>query len=63
MTGARTRRAGSRAVTPVKKRTWSLPLPVAPWATASAFSAWAISTMRWAISGRESGAATRYLFS
>ena len=32
--------------------TWSLPLPVAPWAMASAFSVLAISTMRLAMSGR-----------
>ena len=35
-TGAMTLREGSRAVMEVSKRTWSLPLPVHPWATLAA---------------------------
>ncbi len=35
-TGARISRSGARARMPTSKRTWSLPLPVQPWATASA---------------------------
>ena len=34
--GAMTSSPGSRAWTATSKRTWSLPLPVQPWATASA---------------------------
>ena len=45
-------KSGASAAAVSSKRTWSLPLPVAPWAMASAFSALAISTMRLAINGR-----------
>ena len=50
--GATTSRPGSRAWTAMSKRTWSLPLPVQPWATASAPSFRATSTSSWASSGR-----------
>ena len=45
-------KSGASAAAVSSKRTWSLPLPVAPWAMASAFSFFAISTMRLAMSGR-----------
>src|SRR5664280_3766725 len=35
-TGASTRRSGASAPKPTSKRTWSLPLPVQPWASALA---------------------------
>ncbi len=34
--GAKMPRSGASARTPTSKRTWSLPLPVHPWATACA---------------------------
>ena len=54
--GATTSSRGSSACTATSKRTWSLPLPVQPWATASARSRFATSTSSCAISGpRERG--------
>src|SRR3954462_684030 len=50
--GATTSNPGSSAWTATSKRTWSLPLPVHPCATASAPSACATSTRSWASSGR-----------
>ena len=50
--GAITRSSGASAAYVSSKRTWSLPLPVAPWATASAPSRRATSTWAWAMSGR-----------
>ena len=45
---------------PSSKRTWSLPLPVAPWLTASAPTCLAISIWRLAISGRAMEVPSRY---
>ena len=50
--GAMTRSWGASAAYVSSKRTWSFPLPVAPWATASAPSLSATSTWARAISGR-----------
>ena len=50
--GAITRSCGASAAYVSSKRTWSLPFPVAPCATASARSFNAISTCAWAMSGR-----------
>ena len=43
-TGARVTRSGASAAVATSKRTWSLPLPVQPWATASAPCSRATST-------------------
>ena len=59
-TGASTARSGASAATAVSNRTWSLPLPVQPWATAPASYSRAIDTMYWAISGRESAETSGY---
>ena len=53
-TGATTSRSGARALVATSKRTWSLPLPVQPWATASAPWARATATRCFTITGRES---------
>ena len=50
--GRSPRSPGARAAAVSSKRTWSLPLPVAPCATAFAPSVWAISIMRLAMRGR-----------
>ena len=50
--GAMILSCGARAMNVSSNRTWSLPLPVAPWLTASAFSFRATSTWALAISGR-----------
>ena len=43
-TGPRISSVGSRALHSSSKRTWSLPLPVQPWAMATAPSVWATFT-------------------
>ena len=53
-TGATTSRSGARARVATSKRTWSLPLPVQPWATASAPWARATSTRCFTMTGRDS---------
>ena len=45
------------------KRTWSLPLPVQPWATYLAPNWWATATRCFAMSGRDSALTSGYLFS
>ena len=55
--------SGARALIPSSKRTWSFPLPVAPWQIATAPSFFAISTRIFAISGRAIAVPRRYLFS
>ena len=45
------------------KRTWSFPFPVAPWQIATAPSFLAISTRRFAITGRAMDVPNKYLFS
>ena len=50
--GAITPSSGASAAYVSSNRTWSLPLPVAPWATPSAPSRRAISTWARAMSGR-----------
>ena len=54
---------GAKALIASSNRTWSLPLPVQPWQMASAPSALAISTMRFAMIGRAKDVPSRYLFS
>lgn len=46
-------RSGPRAVIPASKRTWSLPLPVQPWATVPALCFFAAATRCLTIVGRE----------
>ena len=53
LTGARISSSGARAPQLTSNRTWSLPLPVQPWATADAPLRRASSTRSWAISGRD----------
>ena len=53
-TGARTCRSGPSAPMPTSKRTWSLPLPVQPWATIEAPWYFAAATRCLTISGRDS---------
>ena len=50
--GAMTSSEGASAAKAISNRTWSFPLPVAPWATAVAPSWSAISTWRRAMTGR-----------
>ncbi len=50
---------GASAAKAISKRTWSFPLPVAPWATAEAPSCSAISTWRRAMTGRASAVPRR----
>ena len=54
---------GASALTVSSKRTWSLPLPVAPCAMASAPSCLAISTSFFAMIGRAKDVPSRYLSS
>ena len=54
---------GSRARTPMSMRTWSLPLPVQPWATAVAPYLCAVSTSFLAMSGRPIAVLSGYLSS
>jgi hypothetical protein len=49
-----TSRSGASAANDVSKRTWSLPLPVQPWATASAPASRAAATTFSAMRGRAS---------
>jgi hypothetical protein len=51
---------GAKALMVNSKRTWSLPLPVQPWAMASAPSLSAISTIRLAMMGRANEVPRRY---
>ncbi len=60
-TGASTSRSGASARTDTSKRTWSLPLPVQPWATESAPNSRAASTRCLAITGRDSADTSGYL--
>ena len=62
-TGAITLSSGSSAIMEVSKRTWSLPLPVQPWATHVAPYLWATSTRCLEMSGRERAESSGYLFS
>ena len=59
-TGAMISRSGASARVLTSKRTWSLPLPVQPWAMAEAPSSRATSTSILAISGRPMAVASRY---
>ena len=59
-TGAITSRSGASAPTPTSKRTWSLPLPVQPWATVEAPWARAASARCLTISGRDSAETSGY---
>ena len=52
-TGAITSRSGASARVDTSKRTWSLPLPVQPWATASAPCSLAAATRCFTITGRD----------
>ena len=52
-TGAITSRLGAIERTPTSKRTWSLPLPVQPWATAPAPYRFAASTRWRTMTGRD----------
>ena len=47
------RRSGASAPMPTSNRTWSLPLPVHPWATVVAPCLCAAATRCWTITGRE----------
>ena len=58
--GPMTRMARFNARADTSIRTWSLPLPVHPWAIAAADSISAISTRRLAIRGRPSAVASGY---
>ncbi len=60
-TGASTSRSGARARRLTSKRTWSLPLPVQPWATASAPNSRAAATRWRVITGRDSDDTSGYL--
>src|ERR1700730_17531404 len=62
-TGATTVSSGARAAVATSNRTWSLPLPVHPWAIAVAPSRRATSTIIAAIRGRPSAVASGYSFS
>ena len=59
--GAITSRSGARARVPTSKRTWSLPLPVHPWATAPAPCRRASATRCLTITGRDSADTSGYL--
>ncbi len=52
-TGASTSRFGAMERTPTSKRTWSLPFPVQPWATAPAPYRLAASTRCRTMTGRD----------
>ena len=60
-TGAITSRSGARARLETSKRTWSLPLPVQPWAIASAPCWRAAATRCFTMMGRESELISGYL--
>ena len=62
-TGARISMSGSSIVMLASKRTWSLPLPVQPWAMCFAPNLCAASTRCFEMSGRESAETSGYLFS
>ena len=53
-TGAMILSSGASVVTVASMRTWSLPLPVQPWAIVSQRASRAFSTASFAISGRPS---------
>ena len=56
-----TSRSGARARVDTSKRTWSLPLPVQPWATASAPCWRAAATRCLTMTGRDSAETSGYL--
>src|SRR3954463_780077 len=60
-TGAMVSRSGASARVDTSKRTWSLPLPVQPWATASALCSRAAATMCLTMMGRDSDEISGYL--
>ncbi len=60
-TGAMTSRSGARMRDDTSKRTWSLPLPVQPWPTASAPWRRADATRCSTMTGRESADTRGYL--
>ncbi len=60
-TGASTSRSGASARTLTSKRTWSLPFPVQPCATASAPCSRAAATRCREMTGRESADTSGYL--
>ena len=62
-TGPRMSSVGSSALHSSSKRTWSLPLPVQPWATATAPSFWATLTRWRQMAGRDRALSSGYLFS
>jgi hypothetical protein len=51
---------GSKWNAPSSKRTWSLPLPVAPWEMASAPVDFTVSIMPWMMQGRAREVPRRY---
>ena len=59
--GAMVSRSGARARVDTSKRTWSLPLPVQPWATASAPCWRAAATRCLTMTGRDSDEISGYL--
>ena len=59
--GASTSRSGASACVPTSKRTWSLPFPVHPCATACALNLRAWSTRWRTMTGRESDDTSGYL--
>ena len=59
-TGAITSRSGASAPMPTSKRTWSLPLPVQPWATVVAPYSCAAHTRCLTITGRDSAETSGY---
>ena len=60
-TGASISRSGASAMADTSKRTWSLPLPVQPWARPSAPYFRAIATWCFTINGRDSADTSGYL--
>ena len=60
-TGARTSRSGASVRRLTSNRTWSLPLPVQPWATASAENSRAAATRWRAMTGRDNDDTSGYL--
>src|SRR5699024_8405213 len=54
--------SGAVLAKPTSKRTWSLPLPVQPWATAVPLCSLAASAMCLTISGREIAETSGYSF-
>ena len=59
--GARTSRSGASARVPTSKRTWSLPLPVQPWATEVAPWRRASATRCFTMTGRDRADTSGYL--